>query len=69
MLSSFPMLTISLDADWRRSEDISIAALAKVLSLKSLRKSSRIAQVLLKHRERCKFRTGPATESDHLKHP
>ena len=33
MLSSFPMLTISLDADWRRSEDISVAALAKVAGM------------------------------------
>lgn len=43
MLLSYPTLTLSLDADWRKADDATLAALAKVL---------------IKHRDRCKFRTG-----------
>lgn len=42
MLLRFPSLTLSLDADWKRADDATLAQLAKVL---------------MKHRDRCKFRT------------
>ncbi|CAE7022080.1 Rnh1 [Symbiodinium sp. KB8] len=43
LLATYPILTISFDADWRRSDNATIEALAKLL---------------LRHRGRCKFRTG-----------
>jgi len=42
MLSRFPSLTLSLDSDWKKADDSTLAQLAKVL---------------MKHRDRCKFRT------------
>ncbi|CAE7279808.1 Nphp3 [Symbiodinium natans] len=43
LLATYPILTISFDADWRRADNSTIEALAKLL---------------LRHRGRCKFRTG-----------
>ncbi|CAE8627944.1 unnamed protein product, partial [Polarella glacialis] len=46
MLQRHPWLTISMDSDWRRANDMTLTSLARLL---------------MRHKGRCKFRTGAAS--------